>query len=68
MTFRVLKHRLEKTTETGYDSEGKAFRYYAVAEAQHLGFAEDMADALRKFPRCKANGYSPVLEWVGTPQ
>jgi hypothetical protein len=68
MTYRVLKHRLEKTTETGYDAEGKPFRYFAVAEVQHLGFAEDMADALRKFPRCKANGYSPILEWIGTIQ
>jgi hypothetical protein len=68
MTYRVLKPRLEKTTETGYDAEGKPFRYFAVAEVQHLGFAEDMADALRKFPRCKANGYSPVLEFVGRLQ
>lgn len=68
MTFRVLKHRFEKTNETGYDADGKAFRYYAVAEVTHLGYANNMADALRKFPRCKANGYSPVLEWVGRIQ
>jgi hypothetical protein len=27
-----------------------------------------MADALAKFPRCKANGYSPILEYVGPLQ
>jgi hypothetical protein len=66
--FRVLKPRLEKTEQVGYDSDGKAFRYFAAVEMQHLGYADSMADALAKFPRCKANGYSPVLEWVGQIQ
>jgi hypothetical protein len=63
--YRVLNPIYEKTGESGTDSDGKVVRWNRVKEWGHLGYADSMADALAKFPRCKRNGYSPVLEYCG---
>lgn len=68
MTFAVLKYNHAKTNDFGKGIDGQQVRLYDVSERIHLGYAADMQDALRKFPRCKANGYSPILEDVGTLQ
>lgn len=67
MTYAVLTPVYEKTGESSMTPDGMV-RWYRVAQMRHLGYAESMQDALRKFPRCKANGYSPILEWAGTLQ
>lgn len=64
--FAVLTPVYEKTGEVTMTPDGLV-RWFR-AEMRHLGYAKDMQDALDKFPRCKANGYSPVLEWVGPLQ
>ena len=69
--YRVLMPIYEKTGESGTDSDGKVMKLFRLKEWAHLGYADGkteqaaMADALRRFPRGKKNGYSPVLEYCG---
>lgn len=62
--YRVLKPIYEKTGEMTPMPEGNIY-WQRVAEWVDVGVAADMAEALKKFPRGRANGYSPVLEWIG---
>lgn len=39
-------------------------RIWRVVGWIELGTAQDMAEALRKFPRGRGNGYSPILEQI----
>jgi hypothetical protein len=61
--YRVLKPRCERTGEVTTTPDGE-IKWQRVAEWIELGFATDMADAVRQFPRDLFNGYSPVLEPV----
>ncbi len=61
--YRVLKPTYERTGESIQTAEGP-LHWHRVTHAD-LGVAKDMRDALKKFPRCIVNGYSPVLEWIG---
>lgn len=57
--YRVLKAKYAKTGETTLDAEGRVIKWQKVAEWLHLGFADGMEDAKRKF------GGAPVLEFIG---
>ncbi len=63
--YRVLKPRYEKVGGGALAPDGTPY-WQRIAGWDHLGYARDMADALTKFPRSLVNGYSPVLEWIGS--
>jgi len=63
MTFRVLKPTYRLNGKKNY-IDGKVIDWCDL-DYIRLGYADDMQDALDKFPRNFINGYSPILEWVG---
>jgi len=59
--YRVLTPKFEKTGDVTR-IPGKDDIEWCRAEMIELGIAKNLADALRKFPRCRKYGYSPILE------
>ena len=62
--YRILKPIYERTGEVAYLPEGNIY-WQRLVKYEHVGYAKDMAEALKKLPRSRTNGYSPILEWAG---
>ena len=67
MQFRVLEPVLEKTTEPFINERGHKDGYvYRWVGWKELGIASGWDECYAKFPRCKRNGYSHILEEITT--
>lgn len=63
--YRVLQPVLEKTAEPFINERGKKDGYvYRWIGWKELGVASGFPEAYAKFPRCKKNGYSHILEEI----